>query len=62
MAVDLNIVIKLHKSGRSNVKIAKRLEMNCFTVWKIVKSLKKPVTTLTRKGKEENEISTPLNS
>ena len=61
-AVDQNIVIKLHKSGKSNVEIAKRLEMNCSTVWKIVKKFKKTSNTIDRKGKEENEVSTPLNS
>ena len=28
MAVDRNAVIKLHKSGKSNVEILKRLEVN----------------------------------
>ena len=36
MAVGRNAVIKLHKSGKSNVEIAKRLDMNRSTVWKIV--------------------------
>ena len=37
MAVDRNAMIKLHKSGNSNVEIEKRLDMNCSTMWKIVK-------------------------
>ena len=34
MAVDRNAGIKLHKSGKSNVEIAKRLAMNRSTEWK----------------------------
>ena len=37
MVVDRNAVIKLHKSGKGNVEIAKRLDMNRSTVWKILK-------------------------
>ena len=37
MTVDWNTVIGLHKRGESNVKIAKRLDMNRLAVWKIVK-------------------------
>ena len=32
MAVDGNAVIKLHKSEKSNVEIAKRLDVNSLTV------------------------------
>ena len=38
IAVDRNAVIKLHKSGKSNVEIAERLDMNHPTVWKIAKN------------------------
>ena len=37
MAVDRNAASKLNESGKSNVEIAKRLDMNHSTVWKIVK-------------------------
>ena len=57
MAVDQNIVIKLQKSGKSNVEIPKRLEINRSTVWKIVK-FKETGSTIDRK----NEVSAPLNS
>ena len=50
MAVDQNIVIKLHKSGKSNVEIAKRLKMNPSTVGKIVKKFKEISNTIDRKG------------
>ena len=50
MAVDQNIVIKLHKSGKSNVEIAKRLKMNPSTVGKIVKKFKEIGNTIDRKG------------
>ena len=32
MAVDQNIIIKLHREGKSNVLIAKKLKTNCSTV------------------------------
>ena len=51
MAVDRNAVIKLHKSGKSNVEIAKRLEMNRFTVWKIVKKFQKTENPPARPGR-----------
>ena len=50
MAVDRNIVIKLHKSGEINVKIAKRLKMSRSTVWKIVEKFKETSNTLDREG------------
>ena len=37
MVVDRNAEIKMHKSEKTNVEIAKRLDMNRLTVWKIVK-------------------------
>ena len=46
MSIDRNIVIKLHKSGESNNKIAKQLETNCTTVWKIIKKFQEIGTTL----------------
>ena len=51
MAVDRNMVIKLNKSGKSNVEIAKRLEMNRSTVWKIVKKFKETGSTIDNKGR-----------
>ena len=51
MAIDRNIVIKLHKSGETNVEIAKRLKMNRSTVWKIVKKFKETGNTLDREGR-----------
>ena len=62
MAVDQNIVIKLHKSVQSNVEIAKLLKITIPLLGKLSRSLKKPVTLLTGKGKEENEVSAPFNS
>ena len=62
MAVDQNAVIKLHKSGKSNVEIAKRLHINRSTVWKIVKKFQETGATLTNLGSEENRVSAPLNS
>ena len=61
MAVDRNAVIKLHKSRKSNVEIAKRLDMNRSTVWKIVKKFQRPETLLTDQVTEENGVypSTP---
>ena len=55
MPVDRNVVIKLHKRGKSNVENAKRLDMNRSTVWKIVKKFQKT-------GRGENEGFAPLNS
>ena len=43
-------VSKLHKSGKSNVEIAKRLDMNCSTVWKIVKKFQETGNTLDWSG------------
>ena len=51
MVVDRNTVIKLHKSGETNVKIPKWLKMNRSTVWKIVKKFKETGNTLDRKGR-----------
>ena len=62
VAVDQNAVIKLHKSGRSNVEIAKWLDMNRSTVWKIVKNFQETVTPLTDQGAEENGVYASLNS
>ena len=50
MAVDRNAV-KLHKSGKSNVEIAKRLDMNRSTAWKIVKKFPETGNTLDRPGR-----------
>ena len=50
MSIDCNIAIKLHKSGESTSEIAKRLKMNCTTVWKIIKKFQKIGTTLDREG------------
>ena len=45
MTVNRNAVIMLHKSGKSNVEIAKRLDMNRLTVWKIVKKFQETGNT-----------------
>ena len=50
MSIDCNIVIKLHKSGESNSKIAKRLKINRTTVWKIIKKFQEIGTTLDQEG------------
>ena len=51
MFIDHNIVIKLPKSGESNSEIAKRLKMNCTTVWKIIKKFQEIGTTLDQEGR-----------
>ena len=50
MTVDRNVVIKLYKSRNSNVEIAKRLDMNRSTVWKIVNKFQETGNTLDRPG------------
>ena len=50
MSINCNIVIKLHKNGESNSEIAKQLQMNCTTVWKIIKKFQEIGTTLDREG------------
>ena len=62
MDVDRNAVIKLQKSGKSNVEIAKRLDMNRSTVWKIVKIFQEIESPLTDPDAEENGVSAPLNT
>lgn len=60
MTVDRNIVIKLHKSGKNNVEIAKRLDMNRSTVWKIVKKFQETGNTLDRPGRgRKRSVRTP---
>ena len=61
MAVDRNAVIKLYKSGKSNVEIAKRLHMNRSMVWKIVKKFREIGSTHDRQVTEENGVSAHLN-
>ena len=51
MAVDRNIVIKCHMQSESNSSIAKRLQMNRTTSWKIVKKFKETGTTLDKPGR-----------
>ena len=51
MAVDRNAVIKLHKNGKTNVEIAKPLDMNRSTVWKIVKKFQEPGNSHDRPGR-----------
>ena len=51
MAVDRNAMIKLHKSENSNVEIAKRLDMNRSTVWKIVKKFQETGNTFDQPGR-----------
>ena len=60
-AIDVhqNAVIKLHKSGKSNVENVKGLEMNRSTVWKIAKKFQVTGNTL---GRPENGVFAPLNS
>ena len=60
MSIDHNIVIKLHKSGESNSEIAKRLKMNCTTVWKIIKKFQEIGTTLDQEGRGRKQtVCTP---
>ena len=59
MAVDRNAVIKLYKSGKSNIEIAKRLYMKRS---KIVRKFQKTGNTLDRPGLRKNGVSAPLNS
>ena len=54
-------MIKLHKRGKSNVEITRRLDMNRSMVWKIVKNSRRPKTPLTDQGAQENGVSDPLN-
>ena len=49
MTADRNAVIELHKSGKGNVEIAKRLDMNRSTMWKIVKKFLETGSTLDRR-------------
>ena len=51
MAIDRNAVIKLYKRGKSNFVIAIRLDMNRWTVWKIVKKFQETGNTLDRPGR-----------
>ena len=51
MAVDRNALIKLHKREKSNVEVAKRLDMNRSTVWKIVKKFQVIKNNLDRPGR-----------
>ena len=60
MAVDQNAVIKLHKSEKSNVEIAKRLDMNRSTLWKIVKTFQETGNTLDKLGRGRKHC--PLSS
>ena len=57
MTVERNAVIKIHKSGTSNIKITKWLEMNRSTVWKIVKKFQDSEMPVTGQSAEENEVS-----
>ena len=60
MSINRNIVIKLHKSGESNSKIAKWLKMNRTTVWKIIKKFQEIGTTLDREGQGRKQtVRTP---
>ena len=62
MAVDPNAVIKLHKSGKCNVEIAKRLDINCLMCERLWRSSRRPETPLTDQGAEENGVPAPLTS
>ena len=60
IAVNRNAVIKLHRSGKSNVEIAKRLDMNRSTVWKIVKKFQKTGNTFDQPGrKRKRSVRSP---
>ena len=61
MAIDRNAVIKLHKSRKSNVEPAKRLDMNRSTVWKIVKKYQETENTLDQPRRGRKRVSAPLN-
>ena len=62
MAVERNAVIKLHKGGKTKVEVAKQLNMNRSTVWKIVKNFQETGNALDHQGAEENWVSALLNS
>ena len=62
MAVDTNAVVKLRKSGKSNVDIEKRLEwtvQQCGWSWR---SSRRSETPLTDQGAKESGVFAPLNS
>ena len=50
MAVDRNAVIKLHKSKKNNVEIAKWLDINRSTEWKIVNKFQETGNTIDQPG------------
>ena len=64
MTLNQNAMIKLYKRGKSRVEIAKRLDMNCSTVWKNVKKFQETGIPLTDQAAEENGVSadSPLSS
>jgi DNA-binding NarL/FixJ family response regulator len=39
MAVDRNAIVTFHEKGESNSVIAKKLQIRCETVWKVVKKI-----------------------
>ena len=51
MAVDRNAEIKLQKSGKSDAEIAKLLDKNCSTMWKIVKKFQETGNPLDQPGR-----------
>ena len=59
MAVDWNAVLNLHKGEISSVEIAKRLDMNRLTEWKIVKKFQDPWPTRARKKTESASLNFP---
>ena len=61
MAVDRNAVINLHKSGKSNVEIAKRLDINSSALW-MIKKFQETRNTLDRPGRRRKGSVRLLNS
>ena len=61
MVIDRDTIIKLHKNGESNTSIAKKLQLNRTTVWKIVKKYMETGSTAIRPGRgRKRSVRTPL--
>ena len=56
MAVDRNTIVTLHAKGESNSCIAKKLQILCETVWKVVKKLKETGETSNLPGQGRKPI------
>ncbi|XP_014767691.1 uncharacterized protein LOC106867357 [Octopus bimaculoides] len=60
MAVDRNTIKTLHRGGESNTIIAKELNVNRKTVWKIVKKFSETGSTIDQHGRDrERSVRTP---